>query len=60
MQKFLKYRVMYNDQGCNFEYGYAPSIGEAIEVRSHCQDEGWYDNWTEAWDEITGQWVRIN
>lgn len=54
------YRVKHQCFGDDWIYGYADSIGEAIELENQCRDAGWLNCCIEKWDEMTGQWVRIN
>jgi hypothetical protein len=58
----MKYMVTYRLEGSEHVYGYAASIGEAIEFSNECREyyDGQIDCGISAWDEITGQWVRIN
>lgn len=55
-----RYMVVYYYGGSEHLYGYADSIGEAIEDSNNCRDEGYTNCRIKAWDEITGRWVMIN
>ena len=52
------YKVLYQACGCDFLYGYAESVGEAIELRDKCADEGWRKIKIKRWH--LNQWVTVN
>lgn len=58
MRGFEKYKVVYHFDGCEWLFGYADSIGEAVELSVQCEDCGMFINWIEKWDEASGRWVR--
>lgn len=55
-----QYKVVYHYAGCEWTFGYADSIGEAIEMEARCEDNGWYIHWIMKMDDVTGRWVRAN
>lgn len=52
------YKVLYQANGCDFLYGYAESVGEAIELRDRCASEGWRKIKIKRWH--LNQWVTVN
>ena len=52
------YKVLYQYCGCDFLCGYAESVGEAIELRDKCADEGWRKIKIKRWH--LNQWVTVN
>lgn len=52
------YKVIYQVYGCDFIYGYAWSLGEAIELRDRCAAEGWRRIKIKRW--YRHQWVTVN
>lgn len=52
------YKVLYQAHGCDFLYGYAESLGEAIELREKCANEGWRKIEIKRW--YRHQWVTVN
>lgn len=55
-----QYKVVYHYAGCEWVFGYADTLGEAIEMESRCDDNGWFVHWIMKWDDATGRWVRAN
>ena len=52
------YSVLYEAFEDYWLYGYADTMGEAIELASKCSDEGWAKVWIEEWN--GAEWVRVN
>ena len=52
------YKVIYQVYGCDFIYGYAWSLGEAIELRYRWAAEGWRKIKIKRWYQY--QWVTVN
>lgn len=52
------YKVIYTAGGSDFLYGYAESLGEAIELRDKCAAEGWRKIKIKRW--YRHQWVTVN
>ena len=52
------YKVVYQARGCDWLYGYAGSVGEAIELRDRCADEGWQRIKIKVWKHH--QWMNVN
>lgn len=52
------YKVLYQRCRCDFLYGYAESVGEAIELRDRCASEGWRKIKIKRWN--LNQWVTVN
>ena len=52
------YKVTYIAGGSEFIYGYANTLGEAIELYNECADYGWRKIKIKRWHRH--QWVTIN